>query len=159
MKTKTRDERRPFRNSGVAYRPKHNKVEQHIHLAIASHLRKQYPEVVFHIDFASDADLSAHQRSLNSRLQSRHKFIDVTIFAKSRGYCGLALEVKKDNTTVILKIGPNKGKLTTDPHIREQAKTLRKLIDAGWYANFGIGEKQCLKIIDWYFEREQQELF
>jgi hypothetical protein len=159
MRSSIRDERRPFRNSGVAYRPKHTKVEQRIHLSIASHLRKYYPDVVFHVDFASDADLSEYQRKLNSRLQSKHKFIDVTIFAKSRGYCGLALEVKADNTTVVLKTGPNRGKLTSNEHIREQAKTLRKLIDAGWYANFGIGEKQCLKTIDWYFEREQQELF
>lgn len=60
---------------------------------------------------------------------------------------------------MILKIGPNKGKLTKNEHIREQARTLRKLNDDGWYANFAIGYDEAVKMIDWYFQNEQQSLF
>jgi len=153
---KTRDERRPFRNSGIAYKPKKRKIEQGIDLRIATHMRKYYPGVVFHFDFAADADLSAYQRKLNSALQSQHKYPDLTILAARRGYCGLILEIKADNVTVILK----NGKLTSDPHIRAQAKTLRLLNEQGYYANFAIGFDGFIRILRWYFgEPQQQELF
>lgn len=130
-----------------------------IQLRVCAYLRKNYPSVVFHSDFAANADLSEHQKKMNKALQSRDKFPDLTIFAARRGFCGLALEIKNDGTTVILKIGPNKGQLTTNEHIQAQAITLRKLKEAGWWANFSIGYAQTIKIIDWYFGNEQQELF
>lgn len=150
---------RPYRNSGVAYIPKNRKTELDMHVRVCNYLRKNYPHVVFHSDYAAGLDLTESQAKKNKSLQSRYKFPDLTIFAKSRGYAGLALELKKDGTTVILKIGPDKGKLTKNPHIREQAVTLRKLAAEGWFANFSIGYQQTIKIIDWYFENEQQSLF
>lgn len=150
---------RPFRNSGMRYIPKKKKPELNIQLRVCRYLRQNYPDVIFHSDYAANADLSKNQQKINSALQSRHKFPDIIIPAASRGYVGLVLELKNDGTTVILKIGPNKGKLTTDEHIRGQAVTLRKMAADGWYANFTIGYQQTINVIDWYFQREQQELF
>lgn len=150
---------RPYRNAGVRYIPKKKKTELAIQVRVCNYLRKNYPHVVFHSDYGANADLSEHQKKINKSLQSRYKFPDLTIFAASRGFCGLALELKKEGTAIVLKIGPNKGKLTTDEHVRLQAVTLRKLKEAGWYANFAIGYEQSIKFIDWYFENEQQSLF
>lgn len=150
---------RPFRNSGVAYIPKKNKVELGIQVRVCNYLRKNYPHVVFHSDYAANADLSEHQKKVNKSLQSYYKFPDIVILEPSRGFVGMAIELKSPGTSVVLKVGPNKGKLTTNEHIRQQAVTLRRLNKHGWWANFLIGYDQTIKTIDWYFEREQQELF
>lgn len=153
---------RVFRNSGLRYIPRKKTPELDMQKRVCNYLRKNYPDVVFHSDFGASADLSEHQAKLNKALQSYDKFPDLTIFKTGRvnettgvRYIGLAIELKKDGTTVILKTGPNKGRLTTNEHIREQAKTLRKLNAEGWYSNFAIGYDQAIRIIDWYFEKPQ----
>lgn len=157
---------RPFRNSGKAYIPKIKKVELDIQKRICRHIKKTYPHVIFHSDFGANLDMTEYQAKANKALQSEDKFPDLTIFAPGRinphtgrPYIGLALELKKEGTPVILKIGKDKGRLTKDEHIRAQARTLRKLNDQGWYANFGIGYEQSKKIVDWYFGNENASLF
>lgn len=150
---------RPFRNSGVAYIPKKNKVELGIQVKVCNYLRKNYPDVIFHSDYAANADLSEHQKKVNKSLQSRYAFPDLMIFEPRGEYIGLALELKREGATVVLKIGPNKGQLTSNEHIQNQAVTLRKLKKAGWWANFSIGYEQTIKIIDRYFGNDQQSLF
>jgi hypothetical protein len=157
---------RPFRNAGVAYRPKRTKIELGIQIKLAGHVRKTYPHVIFHSDYAAGLDLTANQAKINKAIQSKHKFPDFTIFAPGRinsntglPYIGLAIEIKKDGTPVVLKVGPDKGKLTKNTHIREQAATLRSLSEQGWLACFGVGYDQCQHIVDWYFENENTSLF
>lgn len=77
------------------------------------------------------------------------------IFAPSREYCGLALELKKEGTTIVVTRGPRKGQITADEHIQGQARTLSTLKKGGWFATFGVGYDQTIKIIDWYFGQEQ----
>lgn len=75
-------------------------------------------------------------------------------------YYGLALELKTEGTSVIMKIGPRKGRLSTDKHIQEQAVMLKALIKRGYYANFAVGLDDAIRLIDWYFKRPQTaELF
>jgi hypothetical protein len=166
MSKRTNTLARPFRNSGLRYTPKRSKPELAIQLRLCTYLRKNYPTAIFHSDYAANADLSKNQQKINSALQSRHKFPDLIIFARGRinpktgqPYIGLAIELKNDGSTVILKVGPNKGKLTSNEHIREQAKTLRTLNEQGWYANFAIGYTNAQKLIDWYFRNESASLF
>ena len=161
-----RNRARPFRGSGKAYIPKQKKLELDIHKRLCSHIRKTYPHVIFHSDFGANIDMTEHQAKTNKALQSEDKFPDLTVFAPGRinpktgqPYIGLALELKKDGTPVILKIGKDKGKLTKSEHIRAQARTLRKLNEQGWYANFGIGYEQSKKFVDWYFDNLNSTLF
>lgn len=157
---------RPYRNSGGVYVPKLKKVELDIQKRLCRHIKKTYPHVIFHSDFGANIDMTEHQAKTNKSLQSDDKFPDLTVFAPGRinphtgkPYIGLAIELKKDGTTVILKIGKDKGKLTKNEHIRGQAKTLKKLNDQGWYANFAIGYDQAKKMVDWYFDNLNTELF
>lgn len=161
-----RNRARPFRNSGQAYIPKRKKPELEIQLRLAKYVRKTYPNSIFHSDFGANLDMTEYQAKLNKALQSADKFPDFTVFAPGRvckdtgnRYIGLALELKKDGTTVILKVGKDKGKLTKNEHIRAQAATLRKLNQQGWYANFAIGYEQAKKLVDWYFDNLNAELF
>lgn len=150
---------RPFRNSGLRYIPKRNKPEFLVQQRLAAHIRKTYPHVVFFSDFTANADLTEHQAKMNKSVQSDHKMLDLVIFYPSRGYNACIIEIKADGVTVILKTGPNKGKLTSNEHIRAQADTMRKLNRLGYYCNFGTGFDQCRRIVDWYMCNENASLF
>lgn len=141
------------------YIPKNVKHEESLQLQVCSYLRMQYPNVVFRSDYASGLMLTRNQAVKHKRLQSSRAWPDLFIYAPmvhgDKHYCGLALELKKDGTTVILKTGPRKGHLSTDQHIQEQAVMLRELNRIGYYANFAVGFDEAVKIIDWYFKKKQ----
>lgn len=142
------------------YIPKRKSPELDIQRRVCQYLRDNYPGVMFHSDYSAGLGLTENQAKINKSIQFDSGMPDLYIFARSRGYVGLALELKKDGTTVILKIGQNKGRLTSDPHIRKQAGMLKRMSSAGWYGNFAIGYQEAIGIIDWYFERpKNQTLF
>ena len=62
-------------------------------------------------------------------------------------YGGLALELKKEGVIVFKK----DGKISANKHFQEQDEELKKYHNNGFAAKFGVGLKQSLKIIDWYF--------
>lgn len=107
-----------------------------------------------------------NQAAIHKSLQSSRAWPDLFIYQPTvingKQYFGLALELKKDKTAVIIKIGERKGHLSADPHIQEQALMLKELNRRGYYANFAVGFDQARKIIDWYFGRpalDNAELF
>ena len=65
---------------------------------------------------------------------------------------GLRLEIKRDEKQNPFKWMPRKKifKIENDGHFLEQAKYLATLQQTGYMALFGVGEKQCIDIIDWY---------
>lgn len=144
------------------YVPKVNFEEDSLQKRVCSYLKKQYPHVIFRSDTASGQNRTTKTARLRHyQLQSSKSFPDLFIFHPikhgEKHYCGLAIELKKDGTAVILKIGPDKGKLSKDPHIREQALMLRELNARGYYANFAVGYDQAVKIIDWYMLMPKHE--
>lgn len=144
------------------YIPKVVKHEESLQRQVCSYLRLHYSHVMFRSDFASGLHLTENQARIHKSLQSGRAWPDLLIYEPSRSYCGLALELKKTGESVVLKIGPRKGKLSTDAHIQEQAAVLKNLQRKGWYANFAVGYDEAVKIIDWYFQKktlENQELF
>jgi hypothetical protein len=142
------------------YVPKRKSPELDLQRRVCSYLNKYYEGVLYHSDYAAGLGLTMNQAAINKSLQSTAGLPDLYIFKHGRinpktgqPYVALALELKKDGTTVVVKIGQNKGRLTSDPHIRKQAAVLQRLNDDGWYANFAIGYDEAIRIIDWYFER------
>ena len=117
----------------------------------------QYPHVIFRSDYASGLHLTINQARIHASLQSGRAWPDLFIYEPSRGYYGLAIELKKEGTSVIMKIGERKGKLSTDPHIQEQALMLKTLLKKGYYANFAVGFDDAVKIIDWYFQKKSPQ--
>lgn len=141
------------------YIPKITKHEEGIQKAVCSYLRLQYRHVIFRSDFSSGLHLTPYQAKNHRSMQSGRAFPDLLILEPSRGFHGCLLELKKDGTTIILKTGPRKGKITSDPHIQEQAAVINDLRHKGYYANFAIGYNDAIKQIDWYFGKENTELF
>lgn len=143
------------------YIPKVTKHEESLQKQVCSYLRLQYPNVIFRSDFASGMKLSQYQAVQHKRLQSSRSWPDLFIYEPMQHgdklYCGLAIELKKEGTSVILKIGERKGKLSTDPHIQEQALMLKALNKKGYYANFAVGYDEAIKIIDWYMKKPRHD--
>lgn len=135
------------------YIPKNKKHEESIQRQVCRYLKLQFPHVIFRTDFtAGRIPLTPNQGRQYAALQSGSGFPDVFIFEPSRGFHGMGLELKKDGTTVILKTGPRKGKVSSNPHIQSQAAVINQLRHKGYYATFAIGIDDALKKINWYFE-------
>lgn len=97
-------------------------------------------------------------------MNSSRSFPDLFIYdprtIKGQHYCCLAIELKSEGTSVIMKIGPRKGRLSLDKHIQEQAAMLKSLIAKGYYANFAVGYDEAIKLIDFYMGKPQtSEMF
>lgn len=142
------------------YIPKNNKDELQVQRAVCRYLDLQFPKIIYRSDFASGMHLTPYQARMHASLQSSKGWVDLFIYQPSRSFHGMGLEIKKSGTTIILKTGPRKGKVTSDPHIQEQAAMINELRHKGYYADFGVGIDDCIKKINWYFKvKENAELF
>lgn len=141
------------------YVPKITKHEETIQKQVCSYLRLQYSHVIFRSDFASGLHLTEYQAKTHRSLQSGRAWPDLFIYEPSRGFHGMALELKKDGTTIILKTGPRKGKLSSNPHLQEQAAVINDLRHKGYYADFAVGFDDAVKKINWYFGKVNERLF
>jgi len=128
---------------------------------VCSYLRLQYPRVIFRSDYASGLHLTPNQARTHKALQSGRAWPDLFIYEPrtvktkdgERFYCGMALEIKKEGTVIIVTQGERKGRITSDPHIQEQFMMLKALSGKGYYTNFAVGFDEAQKIIDWYMGR------
>lgn len=147
-------------SSRQRYIPKVQKHELLIQRRIATYLRKEYPGVDFHSDYAAGMLLSPAQAMTRRALESGRGWPDMFIAYPSRGYHGLYLELKREGVSIYVSRGPNKGKLVSNEQIQIEAAVLTRLSKLGYCARFAIGYEHAIKLIDWYFERPQNgELF
>jgi hypothetical protein len=136
--------------------------EQNLQRQVCQYLKLQYPKAIFRSDTSSGRweysrrDLAA-KVIYNSQKSWPDLFIYEPRFIDGVQYAGLALELKKEGTTIIIKKGARKGHLTTNPHIQEQALLLKELKKRGYFATFAIGFDHAQKTIDWYFGRPATE--
>ena len=142
------------------YIPKNVKHEQALQLQVCQFIRLTKPNAIFRSDYASGLHLTPYQAKLHKRLQSGRAWPDLMIFeprtctlkdGSKQKFCGMAIELKVEGTTIILKTGPRKGHLTSDPHIQEQFWLLKDLAKKGWYTNFACGFDEFEYIFSWYF--------
>lgn len=133
----------PTRNpSTTKFRPK----EDTIHQQVADYLKIQYPNVLFRTDFAAGIKMTLGQATRHKRLQQGRAYPDIFIAEPRNGYSGLFLELKRDGTPIYLR----NGELSANPHIREQAETLKILQEKGYAAAFAIGFDNAKHWIDQY---------
>ncbi len=121
--------------------------EYQIYLALANYIRLKYPKIIWRFDQAG-LNLSKAQAGKNKAIQHGIKYPDLFI-AEPRGiFHGLYIEIKKERTVIYKK----NGELVADKHIIAQADALSKLNINGYWADFGIGTVECIKIIDSYLK-------
>jgi hypothetical protein len=143
------------------YIPKNRKTEESLQRQVCNYLRLQYPSIIFRSDYASGLHLKPGQAMMHKSLQSGRAWVDLFIYlprkVEGKQYAGLALELKKDNTSIKQKIGKNKGQLVANPHIREQYYMLQELNKLGYWADFGIGFEDAVAKIDHYMGKPKLE--
>lgn len=148
------------------------KHEEQIQKMVCSYLKLQYPNVIFRSDTDSGRwEYSRQQLHNKVAMHSGDSWPDLFIYeprevafkdGTKQLFYGLALELKKDGTTIIVSRGERKGHLTSDPHIQKQFLMLKDLKTKGYYATFAVGFDEAQRIIDWYFGKsaiEQASIF
>jgi hypothetical protein len=121
--------------------------EADIHLEVVNYLKLAYKDVLFRTDFASGLKMSIFQAMKHKRLQSSRAFPDIFIYQPSRGFHGLALELKRESPY------RKDGTLKKDPHLEEQAAMLVRLSQLGYQSQFAVGFDDAKKIIDNYLRK------
>lgn len=119
--------------------------------AIATYLRLQYPNVIFHFDYAGLHHTKTQAGQMKA-IQGCKGWPDLFITSQKPGSKGLFIEIKKVGTRLYKK----DGSPATD-HIQDQINCLDKLDSCGYAVTFGIGFDHCKSIIDNYLNDPQTE--
>lgn len=138
------------------------KHEENLQKMVCHYLKLQYPTVMFRSDTASGRwEYSRAQLHMKVAMNSSKSWPDLFIYEPRKigdvQYAGLAIELKKEGTTIVVKRGVRRGHLTSDPHIQEQFLLLKELKNRGYYANFAVGFDDAQHLIDWYFGKSSRE--
>jgi hypothetical protein len=142
------------------YVPKVKKHEENVQRRVATYLRREYPGVEFHSDYAAGLKLTENQARIRKSLNSGRGWSDMFIAYPSRGYHGLFLELKKDGVSIYCKTGPRKGQLVASEQIEIEAEFLDKMNKLGYLARFTVGYDKAIALIDYYMEKpENASLF
>lgn len=121
------------------------KQEEHVHKAVATYLKLQYPNVIFFSE-PSGLRVSIGQAKKLKAIRSYGKLPDLFI-AEPRGqYCGLFIEIKSEDAEIYTK----GGNLKKSEHLSGQAAMIKRLLEKGFMASFGVGFDNCKLIIDAY---------
>lgn len=122
-----------------------NKKEYELSKQVATYLRLQYPNVLFHYDLAG-LNLSRTQAGMMKSIQGERGYPDLFVAHPKNGWSGLFIELK---TETPLK---KNGDIKTNDHLKEQLNFHSKLTRVGYKAGFGVGFSECKQIIDDYLK-------
>tara|TARA_R110000868_G_scaffold128010_1_gene335938 strand:- start:1727 stop:2101 length:375 start_codon:yes stop_codon:yes gene_type:complete len=119
------------------------KHEEALQMAVCTYIKLQYPNTIFTSE-SSGLKLTIGQSVKAKKMRSSDKLPDLWILCPNKHYHGLFIELKTDP---IYK--KDMATFKTD-HIKSQAKTIKRLCDLGYYAEFAIGFKEAKALIDIY---------
>tara|TARA_Y100001963_G_scaffold159258_1_gene262140 strand:+ start:233 stop:613 length:381 start_codon:yes stop_codon:yes gene_type:complete len=117
--------------------------EYDLQLSVCKYLKLQYPNIIFRSDLAGIAMTKGMARKY-AKIQHSSGFPDLFIYYPSKGFNGLALELK--NTNIYKK----DGTLKKNDHLQKQEKILNYLKRHKYCAAFAVGFDQAKKLIDSY---------
>lgn len=125
----------------------HNKKEYELCKDIATYMRAQYPNVLYHYDLAG-LNLSRAQAGMMKAIQGIGGFPDLHILEARGVYHGLFLEIKHADA----KVFKEDGSLYANPHHYNQSVTHSKLNLKGYLCRFAVGFDDAKKKIDDYLK-------
>lgn len=139
----------------MARRVQKYKSESNMHMQLAQYIRLQYPQVLFHTDFAAGIKMTMGQAVKNKQLQSGRGWPDLFIaypreaYGTSYIYHGLFLELKKEGVRVLLA----NGEFSKEAHLQEQLAVLEQLSSLGYACRVVAGFAQAKFVVDQYMQR------
>lgn len=124
---------------------KTSNLELSLCIKLADWIRDNYPDLIFHFDYAAGVKLHIHTAKNLKRLNKK-SYPDLFIAEPRNGFAGLFIEVKTEKSNPFLK----NGNVSKIKHIQEQYKVLLQLESKGYLTEFGVGLEDCKKIIKNY---------
>lgn len=139
--------REPLEQAETKPRKKYVYLEFELQKNLAKYLNMKYPHVLFECS-PINLNLTKAQRGMISAI-SKDDFHppDMKIYAKRGEFVGLALELKKENPY------KNSGELKSSEHLKNQWRSILKMRQAGWSADFFWEFDQARKAIDEYLSK------
>jgi len=123
------------RKTAKVVKPTNVRTEWQEQLAFCKWLKMQYPQVRFRSDIQSAGKLTPAMQNIKLILDPFRGFPDITIYLKRGEFCGLMIEMKRENSGLYLK----DGSLSNSKHVQEQGKMHEFLRDNGWKVEFAEG--------------------
>lgn len=120
--------------------------ESNLHLIVTNYLRVRYPDIIFRTDFAAGMKLTIGQAMKHKRMQSSDAYPDIFIAEPRGNYHGFFIELKRTPSAVHKK----DGNIRMIEHIQKQYAMLERLKNKGYKAEFGLGYKHTIHMIDEY---------
>jgi len=136
------------RKTAKVVTPTAKRTEWQEQLAFCKWLKMQYPQVRFRSDIQSAGKLSPAMQNIKSIIDPFRGWPDITIYHKIGQYCGLMIELKRENSGLYLK----DGSLSTNKHIQEQKEVHEFLRHNGWYVVFAQGMADAKVKFDEYLK-------
>ena len=134
------------RKTAKVVKPTNVRTEWQEQLAFCKWLKMQYPQVRFRSDIQSAGKLSPAMQNIKLILDPFRGFPDITIYLKRGEFCGLMIELKRENSGLYLK----DGSLSNDKHVQEQNEVHEFLRQNGWYVVFAEGFKEAKRKFEEY---------
>jgi len=115
---------------------------------VSDFMALKYPKVIYRFDFAG-ATMPKTQRRKMMRLNGKWSrgYPDLIILKPNKRYCALFIELKIESPYLVDGVT-----LKKDEHLKNQAAFMDVLRNDGYHATFGVGLKDCIDIIDEYFD-------
>jgi hypothetical protein len=134
------------RKTAKVVKPTTIRTEWQEQLAFCKWLKMQYPDVRFRSDIQSAGKLSPAMQNIKLILDPFRGFPDITIYLKRGRFCGLMIEMKRENSGLYLK----DGSLSNSKHVQEQGKMHEFLRDNGWKVEFAEGMDGAIDLFENY---------
>jgi hypothetical protein len=134
------------RKTAKVVKPTNVRTEWQEQLAFCKWLKMQYPQVRFRSDIQSAGKLSPAMQNIKSIIDPFRGFPDITIYLKRGEFCGLMIEMKRENSGLYLK----DGSLSNSKHVQEQGKMHEFLRDNAWKVEFAEGMDGAIDLFENY---------
>jgi hypothetical protein len=121
------------------------RVEEKIQIDLFSYLKLQYPHVIA-LSEPSGVRVSMGLATKLKKMRSAHTQLDIFLLHPSKGYHGMAIELKAKN------IYKKDGSLYKDEHLEDQQRTIDQLNKLGYKATFAVGFDEARNLIDDYLK-------
>lgn len=123
-----------------------NNQEDNEQFKVIMYLKQKYPHVLFRVSIDGVRLPIGILMKMKRSGGLQRSLPDIEIFYPNKGYHGLFIEMKKTGRKLKKKNGD-----WMDDRLEEQANTILKLNNLGYFATFADGESDAIKIIEQYF--------
>lgn len=111
-------------------------------------IKENYPYIKFRSDIQSAGKLSGAMQNIKQILDPYKGWPDISIYHRAGIYCGLHIEMKRENSGTFLK----DGTLSKSKHVQDQAEMHAFLRSIGYKVEIAEGFEEAKRIFGEYLK-------